>query len=551
MGMSVADPPEKTTPTGRHSHFALSQWTQWAALAIFLLAVAGWISVLRPVWASQPDLADRFLIPLTSLWLIYRSWPTCAALPRQPLAAGLLVLLVGTAAFSVGWFVAVQVAGRPIVVWWLTLALILMGLGLTLALAGGRQARLLIFPLLFIVFSLPTPGRVYRPLQDRLQRFTTKAAEVVLPLAGVEVVRPDPNAFELTLKSGSLGVVEACSGVRSITALTAIAVLVAYLRGFSLWRGGVLIALTLAVVAISNAIRVIVTGLLQEYLGRAFIEGWYHDALGIGAILVGLALIMALSHILAPKNSTDVDEPHPQAADATRPAVSMAALVILAAGLAVCLWSEQFRLDHRVFVRWEELPKTIGQWQGEDLEIPPLFLEELMCDQVVRRDYVNSLGQRIQVWVMFWGSAATTANRHHPDICYPWRGWTITNVSNKVPPLRVDGVPDGIAPSVRHYSKPDEEQILFFWTQHGRYVLPEGIEPGEHFSGHSWIFKLFQGFQPIDQGARLSILLGTHSRGSPDLGNQMMHEFASQLANELYRVCPQLRPERPTAPAGN
>ncbi|MBX7102712.1 MAG: EpsI family protein [Gemmataceae bacterium] len=514
-----------------------------ASWAVTVAAVAGWVITLIPVWSSKPDLADRFLIPLASAWLIWRAVPRLLSMSPRPQTWGLLPLAAGAAAFAVGWFVAVQVSGRPIVVWWLTASLMLLVLGLALLHLGFSHARLLVFPVLFVVFSLPTPGRVYNPLMLRLKQFTTSSAHIALPWLGVPCERPDPAGFELTLPSGSLGVVEACSGVRSVTALTAIAVLVAYLRGFGLFRGGLLVGLTVGVIAVTNALRVILTGLIQEHFGRAAIEGWAHEALGIGVILVGLGLIVALATLLSPRPvACEPIQTVGSLRQSGNSALARAglALAVLTPALVACMWAEQFRISHRVTVRLEELSRTIGPWRGTDLPVNEAIAEELLCDQIVNRSYRNAVGEEVNVWVMFWGNAATTAHMHHPDICYPFRGWKVT--TSQVQPIQLIG--GGELPvSMRHYAKPEMQQALFFWTQNGSFVLPDGVEKAEMFSGHSWLFELFQyGHRPVDSGARISVLIGTTTRGSVGAGEKLLRGFTQQFAGELYQLCPWARP---------
>lgn len=539
---AISEPSSSYRPAGARGP-ASADGLFVADWGIVAAAIAGWVLTLLPVWQSKPDLADRFLIPLASAWLVYRAWPRLHAMPLRPSYWGLIPLALGAGCFAVGWYVAVQVSGRPIVVWWLTLALMLLVLGLAWVHLGGSHARLLVFPVAFVVFSLPTPGRVYNPLMLRLKQFTTTSAHTVLPWVGVPCERPDPAGYELMLASGSLGVVEACSGVRSVTALTAIAVLVAYLRGFRPIRGAVLVALTIAVIAVTNAIRVIVTGFLQENFGRAAISGWAHEALGIGVILIGLGLIVLLSSILAPRPTASTPEPPPGTLSQSGPAARIRgglALGLLLPALLGCIWAEQYRVNHRITVRLSDIAKAIGPWSGEDIPVDELTAEELMCDQIVHRDYRNSVGEEIRVWVMYWGNAATTAHMHHPDICYPFRGWKVTTSRLKPIELAAGG---RLPISMRHYAKPEAQQLLFFWTQNGPEVLPDGVEKAEEFSGHSWLLDLFRhGHRPTDSGARISVLIGTRTRGSVEAGESLLRDFTTRFADTLYSVCPRSRP---------
>src|SRR5262249_21846020 len=152
--------------------------------------------------------------------------------------------------------------------------------------------RTLAFPLVFLLFALPLPGSITRPLQVRLQDATTSMADAALPALGIPVERA---GYVLQLPSGDLGVVEACSGVRSVTAIVAVAALVAYLRGFGIVRGVIFVLLSLPVVALANAVRVILNGALQEWVGTWVNEGATHEALGVGALLLALWGVLVIS----------------------------------------------------------------------------------------------------------------------------------------------------------------------------------------------------------------------------------------------------------------
>ncbi len=51
-------------------------------------------------------------------------------------------------------------------------------------------------------------------------------------------------------------------------------------------------------IAAVNAVRVIVSGLLQEYVGQEYVRGQWHEALGVAMVLLGLGLIVGLAGLL-------------------------------------------------------------------------------------------------------------------------------------------------------------------------------------------------------------------------------------------------------------
>src|SRR5207248_11191372 len=119
-------------------------------------------------------------------------------------------------------------------------------------------------------------------------------------------------------------------------------VLVAYLRRLGLLRGLALVAATLGIVVVSNTVRIVVSGVLQEWLGPAAIEGFAHEALGVSVILVGLGLIVAVSGLLVRREESAApaskDVPEPVSLPPARGGW-VAVAVLLAAGLG-CAWAE-------------------------------------------------------------------------------------------------------------------------------------------------------------------------------------------------------------------
>src|SRR5947209_2233672 len=147
-----------------------------AFVAAWLLVAAGAVllgTVLVPVWASRPELADRFLIPAASVWLVWRAWPKLTRTAAAPSPFGFLALVPGAALFALGWYLKARVGPRPMLVWWLTATFLTGVFGLALVQWGWGRAWRLIFPLAFCLFALPVPGRLQPPLTTTLQEWTT------------------------------------------------------------------------------------------------------------------------------------------------------------------------------------------------------------------------------------------------------------------------------------------------------------------------------------------------------------------------------------------
>src|ERR1700747_2227359 len=93
----------------------------------------------------------------------------------------------------------------------------------------------------------------------------------------------------------SLEAVEACSGIRSLMSLIALAVAYGYLAESRRWVRYVLAILMVPIAIISNAIRIMGAGMLAHKFGPGVAEGFLHGFSGWALFLVA-SLLMFVSH---------------------------------------------------------------------------------------------------------------------------------------------------------------------------------------------------------------------------------------------------------------
>ena len=522
------------------------------SLALLAAGAVALVCSLARFWGANPEYVDRFLILAGAGYAASQAWPTLRDLPARPTRLGYLPLLLGAVAFPVGWFLQAQVSPRPVVLWWLAAAWVLVAAGLILVTGGWSHLRRLAFPLGFVFFALPVPNRVLVPLQHLLQTATTTVAAWALPLLGVAVER---HGFILSLPGGDLGVAEACSGVRSVTALTAIAAFVAWWREFGFARGFALVTLSVPVIAGVNAVRVVASGLIQEQIGADYVRGNWHEAFGVAMVLLGLGLIVAMAHLMAPKPAP---LPNPQAdgglsTPASRvgkfaPALllSCSAVATVAAQLLGAGVEQEFLASAPI----DQIPHRVGRWTGADLPVPDDVAAMLSPDSITRRVY-SDLGYDVHVWVIYWSSQNMVNGYHHPDVCWPNRGFHLTRRDTIDVPTATGTVPVTLREFARggdNPAKPGREtdrQLILYWTQEGRRVWTEEDERQAQSTGvaHDWLGdRLFHRERQAPTG-RIVVLLGTPLWGDGAVIRAQTLELAVRLADELYKVCPWAAPQ--------
>src|SRR5262245_16916776 len=515
----------------------------WTVVAAGAAGLIGW---LVQIWLVRPETADRLLIILASVWLIHRRRDALNG-PRSPAWYGLLLIAPAALLVPPSWYVAFQMGPRTILLWWLTLLWLAAVAGLIMLRFGRESLRVLAFPLAFLLFALPLPSSFTRPLQTRLQDATTAMAEGALTALGIPVER---TGYVLQLPSGELGVVEACSGVRSVTAIIAVTALVAYIRGFGIVRGAIFVLLALPIVALANAVRVILNGALQEWVGTWVNEGATHEALGVVALLVALWAVLIVSQWLRPRGT---DTRHETRDTRAKSDVSClvsrvsclpagVAAVLLGAALAavggaawlVSLAEPAATTDAPL----DSIATRIGAWSGEDVPIIPDLSSALASDNAIHRVYRNPAGQEIHVWVIYYSAATAVRDYvHHPDVCWPSRGWATVGTDRRPLPLPP---PAALDLTVRRFERGGQRRMVGYWVQDGTAVWTEDDFRRTLAGLPTWdeIRERLIGGRPLRRTPRLSVLVGAELWENTGYAEQSVNEFARDFATELYRVCP-------------
>jgi exosortase len=172
-------------------------------------------------------------------------------------------------------------------------AVVVMG-GAIAFLAGTAAARVVVAPLFFILLSIPPPALVVTALTLPLQMVASRIGEAVLLLVGVPVVR-DGNL--LRLPSATLEVAEACSGLRSLLSLGAVAALFAWATETSWLKRVTLVATAVPIAVVVNGLRIAATGIACETWGRVAAADPWHTMTGWITFAVSLALLLLLPRL--------------------------------------------------------------------------------------------------------------------------------------------------------------------------------------------------------------------------------------------------------------
>jgi len=272
--------------------FRLSQVAPVAALLGVVLLAVYW-KILRALvvqWWDDANYSHGFLVPIFCLYLVWRQRASLERLPVRGSLIGLAVILAGIGILLVGDLGADNFLMRS--------SLIVVLAGLVLFHLGRRIFRGILFPLAFLFFMVPLPGVIFYAITFPLQSLAARQAAWMLDLLGIPVLL-DGNVIHLAQLT--LGVTEACSGIRSLIALFAAAVAWAYLLLPVGWPMFVFVASTLPITIFANAARVVLTGLIGQQFGVDYATGFFHEFAGLviyAFAFLCLAGVYSLLHLV-------------------------------------------------------------------------------------------------------------------------------------------------------------------------------------------------------------------------------------------------------------
>src|SRR5262249_27414952 len=145
------------------------------------------------------------------------------------------------------------------------------------------------------IFMVPLPATVFYAVASPLQNLAARNAALVLDLLGVPVLL-DGNVIHLS--QITLGVTEACSGIRSLISLLAMAVCWAALTIPGIWGKSLLVAATVPITVVANAGRVVATGLIGQWFGVQYARGFFHSFSGWVIFLLAFACLLAVHGLI-------------------------------------------------------------------------------------------------------------------------------------------------------------------------------------------------------------------------------------------------------------
>jgi exosortase len=279
-GGSLAAPPATAPIDASSDRLALAGVVASALMFAWLFALPA--TKLVRDWWNDPDAGHGLLLFPVAIWLAWRSGRHPDARPN--VGGGLAILAVAVLARYVSSLAAELFTTRA--------SMMLTLVGLTVFYAGFRQVWHWWLSFAVAALSIPLPTVVTSAISLPLQFQASELGASLLRMRNVPVWL-DGNVIRLP--GHQLFVAEACSGLRSLTALLALGVLLGGLMLRSPLSRIALIALAIPVAIAINGFRVFLTGFLVLFVDPKLAEGFTHVTEGWLLFLVSLSALGALA----------------------------------------------------------------------------------------------------------------------------------------------------------------------------------------------------------------------------------------------------------------
>ena len=510
-------------------------WLNWAIL-LFALVVAfipfyNVLAGLFDVWNLQPEYSHGVLIPIISVFLIWRERDALTRTAFQGSWLGMAPLLGGVAMWCIAQLSTIYVIGQY--------AFVLVLYGLVLSLVGPRVFARLKMPLLILLFAIPLPAFFANSLSLRLQLLSSAIGVDVIRLFGISVFL-DGNIIDLgPLK---LQVVEACSGLRYLFPLMTLAFILAYLFRAATWKRVVLFLASIPVAILLNSLRIGLIGVTVEYWGARMAEGMLHDFEGWVVFMISLGLLLLLAAVLVRigsprarlRSSLALDfgpapPPRSAAENHFRPLptafLAATALTTVAAILA-------FTLPERVEVKpgrssFAEFPLQFAGWSGRREPLQPEYQEQLKLDDYLLASFEGAARLPVNAWIAYYDSQRNGQATHSPRSCLPGGGWEFTSFGQHDVPIAAGSVHVNRA-VIAHGS---ERQMMYYWfQQRGRVISNEYMV--------KWYMFRDAITRNRTDGALVRLITPIPLGATEEEADRVLSRFTADLSTNLGRYVP-------------
>jgi exosortase len=392
----------------------------------FIVFSVLWLLLIKNLslyWGADPQYSFGWFGPLLCAYLFLNRWLSRSPAEPASSVAAKWAFWIAAAAFLPTWLVEQPNPDWRGLSWALTLEVVLLTLSAIYFVGGKSWLRHFAFSICFILTTLPWPGGVETFLIQGLMHVVAWVTVGLLNLSRIAAVQHG-NLIEV--KTGLLGIDEACCGIRSLQA----SVMVAFLLG-ELYRA-----------TFRRRTLFLLAGILIAFscnVGRTFFLSWtaasqgidsvpkWHDWAGIIELAICFFALWTFVHLMG--RSSLKQHPSAQAFSnidrAPRPFPQKMAI-------SLGLWLALTLIGTETWYRAHENGQLL-QWSFQFPASKPKFktlsLPDLLGDEQRAASWTENDGSRWTALFFKWAAgpprSRILARLHRPENCLPAAGYKL------------------------------------------------------------------------------------------------------------------------------
>ena len=224
-----------------------------------------------------------FLVPPISAFLIWLKREELRKALKTPSRSGLVVIGGAGIFLLLSDFLNFSVFAQ--------LSMLPMIAGLCLLFLGRGGARVIWFPIAFLLAMIPIPTSLTQSMALSLKFFASKLAVDAANLLGYPMVHDASYIFMSPESEDFLLVGDVCGGLRSLISLLAIGVLMAYFSRTRRWAQVMILLMSGPVAITGNVFRIFTLCIVAHYKGSAYASGRFHDISGFFIFAAAFAMV--------------------------------------------------------------------------------------------------------------------------------------------------------------------------------------------------------------------------------------------------------------------
>ncbi|HVP32982.1 MAG TPA: VPLPA-CTERM-specific exosortase XrtD [Steroidobacteraceae bacterium] len=412
--------------------------------------------------------------------------------------------------------------------------------GLVLSWVGWLAFRVMLVPLLILLFMIPLPQFFFYNLSLALQLISSKLGVMFMRLFGVSVLL-EGNVIDLG--GYKLEVAEACSGLRYLFPLMTLGLLMAYFYKGAVWKRAVLLVSSLPITVLMNSLRVGIIGVSVDRWGPQMAAGLLHEFQGWMIFMLSAALLF-LEMIALHQAGTErgswrqlfaVELPARTSGTAPRRDRGMPRTFLVAAGLIVAFSGIDLlvpRPAEAIPARdsFVSFPMRLGGWQGQRASMEAVYLDQLQLDDYLLANFARGSTAPVNLYISWYNSQRKGQAVHSPRSCLPGGGWDVVSFG----PHAVDGVLVGgralrVNRAVVQLGN-DRELVYYWFQQRGRVIDNEFAV--------KWYLFWDAMFRHRTDGAMVRLISPIESAGAEAQADARLTDLAAKLAPLMSRYIP-------------